>query len=158
MLSLRVITLGCSKNTVDTEHLLACLDGKYVLLPESGTDSCDILVINTCGTAFPHPLGYVLTENYGVPHGKACAAFFPAFFERAQKFAPVKTEKLCSLCSAESDEIIDVISALADINIHISDEDAEKYSLRWAESVPKNFVSSPGSLTYDEAKQILASL
>ena len=49
MLSLRVITLGCSKNTVDTEHLLACLDGKYVFLPESGTDPCDILVINTCG-------------------------------------------------------------------------------------------------------------
>lgn len=49
MLSLRVVTLGCSKNTVDTEHLLACLDGKYVFLPENGTDPCDILVINTCG-------------------------------------------------------------------------------------------------------------
>ena len=116
------------------------------------------LVINTCGTAFPHPLGYVLTENYGVPHGKACAAFFPAFFERAQKFAPDKAEKLCSLCSAESDEIIEVISNLADINIHISDEEAEQYSLRWAESVPKNFISSPGSLTREDAKHILVSL
>ena len=116
------------------------------------------LVINTCGTAFPHPLGYVLTENYGVPHGKACAAFFPAFLERTRKYAPAKAEKLCSLCSAESDEIIEVISNLAGIHIHISDEEAEQYSLRWAESVPKNFISSPGSLTREEAKQILASL
>ncbi len=116
------------------------------------------LVINTCGTAFPHPIGYVLTENYGVPHGKACAAFFKAFFERAQKFSPEKAEKLCSLCSAESDEIIEVISSLADIHIKISPEEAENYSLRWSESVPKNFISSPGSLTCEEAKIILASL
>ncbi|MBQ6265715.1 MAG: iron-containing alcohol dehydrogenase [Clostridia bacterium] len=116
------------------------------------------LVINTCGTAFPHPLGYVLTENYGVPHGKACAAFFPAFFERAQKFSPVKAEKLCSLCCAESDEIIEVVSNLAGIDIKITDAQAEEYSQRWAESVPKNFVSSPGSLTREEAKEILASL
>ena len=40
------------------------------------------LVINTCGTAFPHPLGYVLTENYGVPHGMACAAFFAPYVDR----------------------------------------------------------------------------
>ena len=116
------------------------------------------LVINTCGTAFPHPLGYVLTENYGVPHGKACAAFFSAFFDRALKYSSSKAEKLCSLCCAESDEIIEVVSKLANIKIHISEEEAEKYSLRWAENVPKNFISSPGSLTREEAKSILMSL
>ena len=56
------------------------------------------------------------------------------------------------------DEIIEVISSLADIHIKISPEEAENYSLRWAESVPKNFISSPGSLTCEEAKAILASL
>ena len=35
MKSLQVITLGCSKNTVDTERLLSCLDGVYQILPES---------------------------------------------------------------------------------------------------------------------------
>lgn len=48
------------------------------------------LVINTCGTAFPHPLGYVLTENYGIPHGMACAAFFAPFIDRCAEFAPEK--------------------------------------------------------------------
>ena len=49
MKSLRVITLGCSKNTVDTERLLSCLDGAYRILPENGREPVDILLINTCG-------------------------------------------------------------------------------------------------------------
>ena len=49
MKSLQVITLGCSKNTVDTERLLARLDGVYEILPESQTGSADILLVNTCG-------------------------------------------------------------------------------------------------------------
>lgn len=49
MKSLQVITLGCSKNTVDTERLLARLDGVYNILPESWTGPADILLVNTCG-------------------------------------------------------------------------------------------------------------
>ncbi len=116
------------------------------------------VVINTCGTAFPHPLGYVLTENYGVPHGAACAAFFPAFFERAQKFSPVKAKKLCELCGAEPDEVTEVISALADVKINLTADEAAVYAERWEQAVPKNSLSSPGSLTKEEAEKILASL
>lgn len=116
------------------------------------------LVINTCGTAFPHPLGYVLTENYGIPHGTACAAFFDAFFDRAEKYAPQKAERLCTICGADSDEIKQVVSSLADIKIKISVEEAKKYAQRWADSVPKNFISSPGGLTMEDAQKILESL
>lgn len=35
------------------------------------------LAINTTGTCFPHNVGYYLTENYGIPHGFASAAFLP---------------------------------------------------------------------------------
>ena len=47
--SLQVITLGCSKNTVDTERLLASLEGRYVILPEDHTGPADVLLVNTCG-------------------------------------------------------------------------------------------------------------
>lgn len=47
MQSLRVITLGCSKNTVDTEHLLSQLRGSYEIVPEG--EYADVLLINTCG-------------------------------------------------------------------------------------------------------------
>ena len=55
MPTLRVITLGCSKNTVDTEHLLSQVAGKYTIVGETpGNDGVDpgpvdVLLINTCG-------------------------------------------------------------------------------------------------------------
>lgn len=47
--SLQTLTLGCSKNRVDTEHVLSRLEGAYTILPEDSTCPCDILLINTCG-------------------------------------------------------------------------------------------------------------
>lgn len=47
--TLQVITMGCSKNKVDTEHILAQLEGRYEILPEDWADKVDNLLINTCG-------------------------------------------------------------------------------------------------------------
>ncbi|MEG0229543.1 MAG: iron-containing alcohol dehydrogenase [Oscillospiraceae bacterium] len=33
------------------------------------------ITLNSCKTAFPHLLGYLLTENCNIPHGFACSAF-----------------------------------------------------------------------------------
>ena len=42
--------MGCSKNRVDTEHVLSCIEGLYDIIPEEQDGvSCDILLINTCG-------------------------------------------------------------------------------------------------------------
>ena len=49
MPSLQVITLGCSKNTVDTEHLLFQVQGSYEIVPEGEARPVDVLLINTCG-------------------------------------------------------------------------------------------------------------
>ena len=49
MKSLQVITLGCSKNTVDTEHLLARLQDCYEIRPEDASGPVDVLLVNTCG-------------------------------------------------------------------------------------------------------------
>ncbi|MCR4824760.1 MAG: 30S ribosomal protein S12 methylthiotransferase RimO [Bacteroidales bacterium] len=45
---LRVITLGCSKNTVDTEHLLAQLPADAFTIVD-GDGPVDCLLLNTCG-------------------------------------------------------------------------------------------------------------
>ena len=47
MRSVRVITLGCSKNTVDTEHLLAALPADRFTVLDEGP--ADVLLLNTCG-------------------------------------------------------------------------------------------------------------
>ena len=45
---LKVVTLGCSKNSVDTEHLLASLpEGMYEPAGEDGR--ADVMLLNTCG-------------------------------------------------------------------------------------------------------------
>lgn len=116
------------------------------------------LVINTCGTAFPHPLGYILTENYGVPHGAACAAFFGAFIDRCVRFAPEKAEKFAAM-TEDIESVKSTVAALVNLDgIKISGEEAEKYALRWQNGVPKNFTASPGGLTQEEAARILASV
>ena len=45
---LRVITLGCSKNTVDTEHLLAQLPADAFTIVDAD-EPVDVLLVNTCG-------------------------------------------------------------------------------------------------------------
>lgn len=49
MKTLKVVTLGCSKNTVDTEHLLYQLAPAYRIIPEDEDSPADVLLINTCG-------------------------------------------------------------------------------------------------------------
>ena len=113
------------------------------------------LVINTCGTAFPHPLGYVLTENFGIPHGMACAAFAGHFLDRCRIFSPEKFSEFIRMTD-DSDMVKEVISDLVNLKgVSISPEDARIYSARWEKAVPKNFISSPGSLTREEAESFL---
>jgi len=49
MPTLQLITLGCSKNTVDTEHLLYQVKDSYEIVPEEDNRPVDVLAINTCG-------------------------------------------------------------------------------------------------------------
>ena len=46
------------------------------------------LAINVTGTCFPHTMGYLLTENFGVPHGTACAVFQQDFYEYNKSVVP----------------------------------------------------------------------
>ena len=47
--TLQVITLGCSKNDVDTEHLLAQVKDDFCILPSGNGQDVDYLLLNTCG-------------------------------------------------------------------------------------------------------------
>ena len=49
MMKLQTLTLGCSKNKVDTEHILSQVESLYEIVPEGEDVSVDVLLINTCG-------------------------------------------------------------------------------------------------------------
>ncbi len=114
--------------------------------------------LNYCGTLFPHPVGYILTEHYGIPHGRACAAFFDCLMEKAKQFAPERAQSLVSLLSDSEENIIYTLKTLADCSdIVITEERARELVKRWA-SVPKNFECTPGGYTHEEAAQALVNL
>ncbi|MCM1364592.1 MAG: iron-containing alcohol dehydrogenase [Faecalibacterium sp.] len=112
-----------------------------------------------CGTAFPHPLGYILTENYGTPHGMACAAFMPAFIERAEKFESDKFNKLMSLIGENKDSFCRTIKNLTELGeIKMTESEIENYCSRWNNVTPNNFKFSPGGYTKDDAQKLIAEL
>lgn len=46
---LQTITLGCSKNKVDTEHVLSQIEHIYDIVPEGEDVPVDVILLNTCG-------------------------------------------------------------------------------------------------------------
>ena len=49
MKKLQTITLGCSKNKVDTEHILSHVEHLYEIVPEGEDIPVDVILLNTCG-------------------------------------------------------------------------------------------------------------
>ena len=115
------------------------------------------LAINISGTDFPHTVGYYLTENYGVPHGKACAVFMPVLIERAKKYCPEKLGAITAITNREPDELAAMIKAAAAVDVKIGREEAENVAQRWTAGV-KNFDRSPGGFTVEDAANALMGI
>jgi len=47
--TINIVTLGCSKNKVDSEHLTALLPFNYFSIQHDSPEETDIVIINTCG-------------------------------------------------------------------------------------------------------------
>lgn len=113
------------------------------------------ITLSWCGTAFPHPMGYILTENYGIPHGKACSAFLDEFIDRADIHCKEKCDRILNIISLTKAEFKDIISALTDLpEIKMSEEEILNYCSRF-DTVPANFKFSPGSFTKEDAIEVL---
>ena len=104
-----------------------------------------------CGTAFPHPLGYILTENYNIPHGKACTAFMDEFIDRSEEYEKEKTDKIFSIMNTDKQTFKRIISELTDLpEIKMTEEEILVYCSRF-ETKPNNFIFSPGSFSKGDA-------
>jgi alcohol dehydrogenase class IV len=113
------------------------------------------MVLNATGTAFPHPLGYILTEEYSVPHGMACAAFLPAYLKRAEEFAPDRADRLYQLCGGR-DRVQSAFNQLIRYDVKMTEEQIENYKPRWNKTA--NFARTPGGFTADDAAALFRSL
>lgn len=112
------------------------------------------ITLSYCGTAFPHPLGYILTENYGIPHGKACAAFMSEFISRSAEYVPNKTKRALSIINTDIDSFVKVITELTALpEITMTEKEIEAYCERF-NTAPNNFRFSPGGFTKEDAEEI----
>lgn len=116
------------------------------------------LELNVCGAAFPHTVGYVLTENFGIPHGKACTAFMPYLLKKAKEY---KYERYCELLEVLGDTeeaLIDLIINLTDVkNLSMTESQIEEWCSRWNNG-NKNFDKTPGGFCKEEAEALLKAL
>lgn len=114
------------------------------------------ITLACCGTAFPHPLGYILTEHYKVPHGVACAAFMRDLVVRGVRYERTKSRALMNLMKTNSAQFFEIIMRLADVSdIVMTDEEVSQWCERWNGEVPNNFIYSPGGFSKNDAKDLL---
>ncbi|MCR5041125.1 MAG: iron-containing alcohol dehydrogenase [Clostridia bacterium] len=115
------------------------------------------LVINKAGTGFPHRLSYILTEDYGIPHGAACTAFFPLLLERAQQTGPDRVDRLLRSCKTDKQELLSLIASLTGDLPQIDQAAAENYRPRFEGEIA-NFNRSPGGFSASDAVNALSTL
>lgn len=112
--------------------------------------------LNKGGTGFPHGMGYALTEDYGVPHGFACAVFLPQYLKEAQKGNPILFNALLKAVNTDIDALKLLISEFCKFNFTVSDEKISEYETRW--EMLKNFKNSPTDFNNRDAGRLMRSL
>lgn len=90
------------------------------------------LAIAVTGTAFPHALGYFLTENYGVAHGTACAVFLNEFIDYNLTVKPELTAEFFDEIRVDADVFKSTVQkVMPEINVELSNADIDALSVRW---------------------------
>ena len=70
------------------------------------------LAINVTGTCFPHTMGYLLTEAFGIPHGTACAVFQRDFYEYNKSVVPELATEFLERIGCGQEEYLYLIEKL----------------------------------------------
>jgi len=86
------------------------------------------IAIAHTGTGFPHPLGYSVTLTYGVPHGRACAAFEGAYLSYNMLRAEGRDRivELAEALETTPEEMIREIPAMGNVELHLTEEQMEE--------------------------------
>ena len=157
-------------------HISRCyaVEGIRLLLPvframaEEGCDNPDYntreqlycasiyggLAIDVTGTCFPHTMGYLLTETFGIPHGTACAVFQKDFYDYNKAVVPALAEEYLERIGCTREEYVSLLEKLTP-PCHITMDEAliaEAHS-RWVNN--GSIAKCQGTFTPDMADDIL---
>jgi len=113
--------------------------------------------INVTGCAYPHTIGYYLTEEHGIPHGLASVCLMPSLLDRAEKYAPEKLALTEKMLGTDKNTLSGIIRSIIPHGMVSDKNKADEIASRWAGGV-KNFDRSPGGLTTEEAAEALLGI
>ena len=112
------------------------------------------LAIGVTGTAFPHALGYFLSESHGICHGNACAVYLEEFTKHNVNNAPNEAESFFKALGTDKDTLLELIKInLPEIEVTISDEEFNELAPRFENN--KSLVKSLGNIDRSFAEEIL---
>lgn len=115
------------------------------------------MAISVTGTCMPHNMGYYLTENYGIPHGFACAVFEPALLRHAMTCAPEYTEELFRRTGTDLESLTGLIRTLTPRpEIRMTDGELEAILPRWDNNA--SILKTVGELKRDQLREIWKEL
>ena len=112
------------------------------------------LAINMTGCVFPHNVGYYFTEEFGLPHGVACALFSDDLFKHERKIDSDNVDKFFIDLGVNEKEFLELIrDLLPEINIRLTEEEINKILPRWKGN--KTVDNTLGDISLDDIKEIL---
>lgn len=116
------------------------------------------LAFNGTGLCFPHAMGYLLSEEYGIPHGEACAVFLPSFIEQAVKEKAQLSSRLLARLGLRKQELCSFITGFtAGIKLpRFSDEELKNLLPRWEAS--PNIGRTPGNFGPEKQLAVLKTV
>jgi len=150
------------------------VEGIRLLLPvfrmmaENGCDNLDYdtreklycasiyggLAINVTGTCFPHTMGYLLTETFGIPHGTACAVFQKDFYEYNKTVVPGLAAEYLERIGCSEEEYFTLIEKLTPpCEITMREELIAESHSRWVGN--GSIAKCQGAFSADMADDIL---
>ena len=133
---------GCENLDYDTRETLYC------------ASIYGGLAINVTGTCFPHTMGYLLTERFGIPHGTACAVFQPDFYAYNKAVMPELAQQFLERIGCSEEEYLSLLETLTPpCDIHMSEELIAESHGRWINN--GSIAKCQGTVTADMVDDIL---
>ncbi len=115
------------------------------------------LAISVTGTAFPHAMGYFLSERKGIAHGNACGIYLEEFIAHCEAVCPDDMREFLSKLGVTKNELLSAIkNNLPEINVRIDEDELCELAPRYYGN--KSLSKTPGSFDGDNAKELLIKL
>ena len=112
------------------------------------------LAINVTGTCFPHTMGYLLTEAFGIPHGTACAVFQKEFYAYNKGVVPALASQYLERIGCSEEEYFSLLEKLTPpCEIAVTEELIAEAHGRWINN--GSIAKCQGTFTADMADDIL---